>query len=166
MADSKNTFKDKLLSPDQVQLDEQKRTKAIDMLYEAMLFWHSEGTRIIKALNHKLNMDGEGREAARLAAIWKNVDDRWIDIAAKLAPYQSPKLSSVETKTEVTVKHVVRPYTRAKDHAEFLARVTEDEKFLPKPQVVTNLYNDHTIDDIEYENVNQENDDNSRKGVH
>lgn len=148
--------KSDIKDPSDVQIDATKRNKAIDMLEEAMFFWHDEGIKIIKALQYRLNSEGEGREAARLAMLWKNVDDRWIEIAAKLAPYQSPKLSSVENKNEVVVKHIVRPYARAKDSKEWLERVAEDEKYLPKPKVVQNLFSDHTIDDIEYERINEE----------
>jgi hypothetical protein len=148
--------KSNISEPSEVSIDETKRNKAIDMLEEAMVFWHDEGIKIIKGLQHLLNMEGKGREAAQLAMLWKGVDDRWIEIASKLAPYQSPKLSSIENKNEVVVKHIVRPYARAKDHKEWLERVQEDEKYLPKAQVVQNLFSDHTIDDIEFERVNEE----------
>lgn len=148
--------KSNISEPSEVNIDDTSRSKAIDMLEEAMYFWHDEGIKIIKALNHMLNMEGKGREAAQLAMLWKNVDDRWIEIAAKLAPYQSPKLSSIENKNEVVVRHIVRPYAKAKDSKEWLERVREDEQYLPKPKVVQNLFSDHTIDDIEFERVNEE----------
>lgn len=156
MSENNKNKTNKIIDPSQVQLDEDKRTRAIDMLYEAMLFWHDEGVKIIKALNHKLNMEGEGREAARLAALWKGVDDRWIDIAAKLAPYQSPKLASTEIKKHVEQRYIVEVSTRPKDVKEWLKRVEEDSKHLSKPQVIDNLFGDHTIDDIEYNDINEQ----------
>lgn len=136
-----------------------KSVKAIDMLYEAMLFWRSEGNLLIKELKRLLDSTGEGKLAAKVAMVWKDVDDRWIDIAAKLAPYQSAKLSSVEVKGTTIVKHVVRVQTRAKDHKEWLERVEEDKKYLPKPQIIDQTDNsfDDTIDDAEFEEINEGN---------
>lgn len=143
--------------PDQHEITD-KGVKAVDMLYEAMLFWREEGIKIIKELKYKLNSDGEGKLAAKLAMIWKDVDDRWIDIAAKLAPYQSAKLSSIEHKGGTIVRYIVEAPRRSKDNKEWLEQVEVDRLSLPKPIVISQQDNsfDQQIDDAEYEDINRE----------
>lgn len=143
-------------TPQDVHLDEDKRTKAVDMLYEAMLFWHDEGQRLIKRLYHKLNMEHEGKEAAAIARLFKDADDRWIDIAAKLAPYQSSKLSSTVVKKIEEKRYVIEVGTRPKDNKEWLEQVEREQAMLPKPNVVQQLFTDQTIDDIEYNDINEQ----------
>ena len=131
--------------------------KAVDMLYEAMVFWHKEGVKLIKQLHTKLNEEGAGREAANIARLWKGVDDRWIDIAAKLAPYQSSKLSNIQiTKTE-TKRFVIEAPRVITDKKEWLNLVDEEQKLLPKPVVVSQPMNGHgdDIDELEYEEINE-----------
>lgn len=142
-------------TPKEIELDDEKRTKAVDMLYEAMIFWHDEGIKIIKALQHKLNMEGEGREAAKLAGLWKGVDDRWIDIAAKLAPYQSSKLSSTVVKKIEEKRFVIALPQKIADGKEWREMVEKEQALLPKPQIIENLFGDHTIDDIEFNDANE-----------
>lgn len=134
----------------------QQQNKAVDLLYEAMLFWHSEGIKIIKTLQLKLNMEGAGREAANIAKLWKDVDDRWIDIASKLAPYQSSKLSSIAVKREEIRRYVIEAPRIIPDKREWLNVVSEDQKHLPKPSIIENIANgDGTIDEAEYIDVNE-----------
>jgi hypothetical protein len=143
-------------TPQDVQLDDDKRTKAVDMLYEAMLFWHSEGQRLVKRLYHKLNMEHEGKEAAAIARLFKDADDRWIDIAAKLAPYQSSKLSSTVVKKIEEKRFVVVLPPKIKDGKEWVNMVEREQAMLPKPNVVQQLFTDQTIDDIEYNDINEQ----------
>jgi hypothetical protein len=143
------------LEDDNEELLERQR-KAVDMLYDAMLFWHDEGSKLIKQLKDKLNVEGEGRIAANIAKIWKDVDDRWIDIAAKLAPYQSAKLSNIQvTKNEIK-RFVIEVPSIIEDKREWLSKVEKEQKLLPKPTIINNIPNGHDndIDEIEYDELN------------
>lgn len=134
-----------------------KRTKAVDMLYEAMIFWHGEGIKIINEIKRRLEENGNGKDAIALAKIWKGYDDRWIDIAAKLAPYQSPKLSSMELNNKTITRYVVEIPRKSESAKEWLKQAEIDVKLIPslsqKPIIDLNGTDD-TIDEAEYEEIN------------
>src|SRR5688572_200577 len=135
--------------------DESAASLATKMLEEAMVFWHNEGQKIIKLLIDKLNNEGEGRRAAEIAKIWRGVDDRWIDIAAKLAPYQSAKLSSVQINKKIEKRFVISAPQVIPEKKDWLEKVERDQAALPKPNVISNiLQDDDTIDEVEYVDVN------------
>ena len=137
------------------ELTPQQR-KAIDLLYEAMFFWHGEGIRLIRDLRFALNSQSLGHEAANIAKIWKGVDDRWIDIAAKLAPYQSSKLSSMIIKKDETKRFVIEAPRVIADKQQWLELVAKEQKLLPKTDIVGKMNgHDDTIDEAEYVDVNE-----------
>lgn len=136
--------------------DPEKKSQAVALLEEAMLFWRGEGQKLIKQLIKAVE-DKEIRLAVQLAKTWKGVDDRWIDIAAKIAPYQTAKLSSIEVnKTEVK-RFVIAAPPLVPNKKDWLEKVEYEQKILPKPVVITNVLkdDDDTIDEIEYEDINE-----------
>ena len=139
----------------EIEIDDEKRTKAVDMLYEAMIFWHDRGQKIIKAAVHKLKMENEGKEAAALLKLFKDADDRWIDIATRLAPYQSSKLSSTVIKKVEEKRFVIAIPAPIEDEKKWLETVQKEAAMLPKPNVIQNLFSDQTIDEIEFDDVNE-----------
>lgn len=145
------------ISPSDITIDEAKRNKPIELLYEAMMFWHEEGQRLIKELQSKLNSNGNGKDAVAIALKWKGVDDRWIDIAHKLAPYTAPKLSSMEVKQNITKRYVIEVPSLAPDKKQWVQRVEAEAAMLPKYVPDTQPKNEHdeTIDEIEFENINE-----------
>lgn len=134
-----------------------KRTKAVDMLYEAMVFWHDEGIKLINEIKHRLEQGGNGKDAVALAKVWKGYDDRWIEIASKLAPYQSPKLSSMEVNNKVTTRYIVEIPRKSATTKDWVQQAELDMKLIPsltqKPMIDV-LQTDDTIDEIEYEDIN------------
>lgn len=133
-------------------------SKAIQLLEEAMLFWHGEGSKLIRRLDQTLNKEGQGRLAAEIAKVWRDVDDRWIDIAAKLAPYQSAKLSSIEVNKNETRRFVIVAPQVVPDKKQWLEKVVEDQKLLPKPTVIQNVLSEDDVDDIdeiEYDEIHE-----------
>lgn len=134
----------------------EKQRKAMDLLYDAMIFWHGEGLKLIKRLENNLNASGEGRMAANIAKIWKDVDDRWIDIASKIMPYQSAKLSNIQIKSTNIHKFVIEAPRVIKDKREWLDLVEQEQKALPKPIPIGQIMNGHdqTIDELEYDEIN------------
>lgn len=145
---------DKPETPLDVQIEDDKRTKAVDMLYEAMIFWHDRGQKLVKAVHHKLQIEGEGKEAAALMRLFKDADDRWIDIAAKLAPYQSSKHASMTIKKVEEKRFVIAVPPPIHDEKEWLKVVEKEQALLPKPNVIQNLFTDQTIDEAEYDEIN------------
>jgi hypothetical protein len=135
----------------------EKQLKAIDLLYEAMLFWREEGSKLIKQLIYKLNVEGEGRVAAQIARTWKDVDDRWIDIASKLAPYQSAKHANVVINKTETKRFVIEAPRVMEDKRAWAELVAREQALLPKHDVLHTINNaDDTIDDAEFMDVNAE----------
>ena len=150
------TAQNKEINLEDIKIDPNNPSQAIKYLEEAMIFWHDEGIRIIKALIKNLNDEGMGRQAAEIAKIWRGVDDRWIEIAAKLAPYQSAKLSSIEVNKKIEKRFVIAAPSVVPDNKTWLEKVEQEQKLLPKPQVIKNIIQDDTIDEAEYYDVNSE----------
>lgn len=143
--------------PNEPQEITDKRTKAVDLLYEGMLFWHDEGQKIVNRLKNLLEAQGNSKEGLALAKIWKDYDSRWIEIASRLAPYQSAKLSSVELKGGTVTKYIVEVPRRSATAKEWMEQADIDLKQIPhlssKP-IVDIIRDPEDADDIEYEEIN------------
>lgn len=144
---------------EEIKLPEEPSFQATKELEKAAAFWQAEGVKLIKQLIDKLNQEGAGREAAVIAKIWKDVDDRWIEIAAKIAPYQSAKKANVQVDVKHEKRFVIVAPTRTIDKKEWLQQVESDQKLLPKPHIIDTItareeqIND--IDEIEYSEINE-----------
>lgn len=129
-----------------------EQKKATDLLYEAMLFWQSEGIRLIKRIEFILDSNGDGRLALQLAKTWKDVDDRWIECARLLAPYQSSKLANTAAVKKEIKRFVIEAPRVIADKHEWLDAVASDQAKLPKPNIVMNgnslEHIDENIEDV------------------
>lgn len=127
-----------------------QRTKATDFLYEQMIFWGGKGKKLVE-LTYKCLSNGHIVEAARFMKEFNDVNNRAIDIAAKLAPYQSAKHASIEINNKVTKQYVIVAPRVSRNAQDWLTTVKQDQKLLPKtipiPQKPT--YSD--IEAIDYE---------------
>lgn len=83
--------------------------KATDVLYEKM---HSYNTEARIILNYLIELvKSQNKNSPALKSLYQNMtklDDVVIDCAHKLAPYQTPKLESIEVRSKVEHKFVLR----------------------------------------------------------
>ena len=86
-----------------------------DVLRDMMLFYDEKARDILESIITALeDTDENGKPTKRgdlLALMYKKhseAADKAIECASKLAPYRHPKLESIETKTEITKRFVVR----------------------------------------------------------
>lgn len=127
-----------------------QRTKATDFLYGQMLFWGDEGKKLVK-LVYKCLQSGHVVEAGRFMREFNDVNNRAIDIAAKLAPYQSPKLSSTELNTKKTTKFVIVVPNVSKTPQDWLGAIQKDQRLLPKPVEIPQKPTYPDVEAIDYE---------------
>lgn len=112
-----------------------QRHKATDFLYSQMLFWGEEGKKLLKVVYHCVSTQS-GIEASKLLREFSDINNRAIDIASKLAPYQSPKLSSTEINTKKVTKFVIVAPKVIKNVSDWEKLVSQDQKALPKPSMI------------------------------
>lgn len=85
------------------------KRKATEVLYDKMMFYHNKADQIAKFIISVIE-SGKIARGDLLAQIHKDMhrfNDIAIECASKLAPYQSPKLESVEVKQKITHRFVV-----------------------------------------------------------
>ena len=138
-----------------------KQTKrAIDVLYEKMEFYSVHATFIATEIC-KLLKESDVKEGKRLTEMHKQMmrfNDIAIDCAAKLAPYQSAKLQSIEVKSNKTVKYVIQAPMVVKDKNEWIRQVESVAAPLAiTPRLLSNEIREEididNSDDYEYSNT-------------
>lgn len=145
---------DNLDKIDLEKLNEEQRKEVVELLYEAMMFWRNEGSKHIKNLIFQLNKEGAGRVAADIAKLFKDADDRWIDIAVKIAPYYRSKLANVTINKKIEHRFVIEAPAIVPDKRAWLESVAEQQALLPKTTVIDNINGTSEIDEAEYLDVN------------
>jgi len=83
--------------------------KATDVLYDKMVFYHEKAEKIALFLIKVVEQNNISR-GDLLVALHKDMNqfnNIAIECASKLAPYQSPKLESIEVKKDITHRFVV-----------------------------------------------------------
>ena len=104
-------------------VDIELKKKAIQVLYEKMDYYDNKAKRlIVEAL--KL-VQAASPPKAELAALlikkFRECDDIVIECAKYLAPYQSPRLESIEHKGEIEHKYVIQAPRAIKNTSDWLA---------------------------------------------
>lgn len=127
-----------------------QRQKATDFLYEQMVFWGGKGKKLIE-LTHKCLLNGHIVEAARFMKEFNDVNNRAIDIAAKLAPYQSAKHASIEINSKITKQYVIVAPRISRDAQDWLTTIKQDQKSLPKPIEIPQKPTYEEIEEAQYE---------------
>lgn len=133
--------------------------KGADVLHEKMVFYSNKANKIlveiIKALK---DSNASAPELLMAYKLLKETDMLAIDCATKLAPYQTPKLESIETKQKIEHRYVLRAPPQMKSTEEWVKAVgiKEDEKnptshikpITPKPFTI---HDAPDVDEIEDE---------------
>jgi hypothetical protein len=87
----------------------QRPLRATDVLYHKMHVYNNEAKAILKILIDRTKTVNTASPVLReLYLLMRKADDIAIDCAHKLAPYQSPKLESIEVKNRVEHRFVLR----------------------------------------------------------
>lgn len=127
-----------------------QHVKATDVLYREMLFWRNEGKKLVQAI-YSLVSTQDGKLAAKLANTFKDINDRTVEIATRLAPYQTPKLSSMELKSNKTIRYVIEAPKLSPNTSSWLKNIQEDQRLLPKPHQIINSNDTEDIEALEHE---------------
>lgn len=110
--------------------------KATDVLYAKMVAYHGKGQEILQYLIAQLKTSEKAQydKIKQLTQQMKAFDDLAVDCAHKLAPYQTPKLESIEVKSKVEHRYVMRAPQQMKSAEEWM-KATGAEKVTPQEQI-------------------------------
>lgn len=87
----------------------QRPLRATDVLYQKMHVYNNEAKTILNTLIELCKKTSSNSPALReLYLLMRKADDIVIDCAHKLAPYQSPKLESIEVRNKIEHRFVLR----------------------------------------------------------
>lgn len=112
--------------------------RAIDVLYQKMNFYSERAETMALEIYKILKEDPKPR-GDKLADMYKammRLNEIAIECAAKLAPYQSAKLESIEVKKTVEHRYVIAAPKPVDNSANWLMQVDQEAKLLPSPQKV------------------------------
>ena len=107
--------------------------KPRDVLRDIMHFYDKQAKDIITDIILRLSEHSTKGTASELALMYKKFTectDIAIRCAEKLAPYEHPKLESIEVKKELTHRFVLRAPTPIIDVNEWLSKAQEEQKLL------------------------------------
>lgn len=99
------------------------KKKATEILYEKMVFYDKKAKELYLEIKKVLKTGDASQRGDILAQMTKylsKANDICIDCASKLAPYQSPRLQSMEVKKNVTHRFVIQAPKPAVDSAQWL----------------------------------------------
>lgn len=104
-----------------------------DVLRDTMLFYDTQAKDIIADIILRLKEEQMRGTASELALMYKKFSECTqiaIDCASKLAPYEHPKLESIEVRKELTHRFVIRAPTVMPDEKEWLAKAQVEQRIL------------------------------------
>lgn len=106
--------------------------KAVDVLYENMIFYDEKGEKLFTDLRSKIYKDDDKRGdlLAKMAKLMSECKALAIECASKLAPYQSPKLESIEVNKKVTHRYVIQAPQQLRDADQWLKTINKPIKYL------------------------------------
>lgn len=99
----------KVIRGRRLKVVERKRL-ARDVLYDAMVNFESKANKIIHVMIEMIKGQQKAnyQELKVLYQEFRKCSELACEYASKLAPYQSPKLESIEVKSEIEHKYVIR----------------------------------------------------------
>ena len=107
--------------------------KPREVLRDLMIFYDTQAKEIITDIIFRLKECPSRGTASELAFMYKKFSecaDVAIRCAEKLAPYEHPKLESIEVKKELTHRFVLRAPPATIDTKEWLDKAQEEQKLL------------------------------------
>ena len=110
------------------------KRSAIEVLHDQMVFYEDKGLTLLLAIKREIKENSSSR-GDLLVSMTKNLlhcKDMAIECAHKLAPYQAPKLQSIEVKKKITHKFVIQGPDTIKDSNIWLKQVEETQRVTPQ----------------------------------
>lgn len=122
-----------------------QKVQAVDLIYKTMVFYETKAETIIESLIARIRDDDRARGdlLMKMALELRKCKELVIDCATKLAPYQTPKLESLEVKSKVEHRFVVRAPQSIKSVEEWKKLTGAEE--LKIDQVKQQLVKEHKI---------------------
>lgn len=137
-----------------------KGNRAVDVLREKMEFYNSKANELVAGIVEVLKKSeiSQGKRLHEMYKMMHSHNEIVIDCAAKLAPYQSSKLQSVELTKKEIKRYVLQVPVPAGSTQEWLNQVKQQQlpapvlnREEPEQVVIPPSYNDD--DDWEYKNL-------------
>lgn len=108
--------------------------KAIDILHQKMMFYSDDAILLATSIINKIKeTSNNGKLLVEMQKELLKIDALAIDCAAKLAPYQNPKLNTVEVKKKTTHRFVIEAPKRLSTE-DWIKNVTYEHSLLPKQE--------------------------------
>lgn len=121
--------------------DPQKSSSFV-VIEKNMLFWDERGEDLLKKLlkfldthENKFGISAADK-VARVTQALADAKQKAVDAAAKLIPFQAPKLSNIELKSKQVHRFVVQAPTPAPNAHAWLSQVNQEAKMLPSAQQI------------------------------
>lgn len=103
----------------------------IDRLLRWVVFYDTKANKLL-SLTYQAVKERNAVLAGELLRDIGKVHDRLADFANKVLPYISPRLQSLEINKKVTKRYVFRAPSVMKDSQQWLDKVKEEQKLIPK----------------------------------
>ena len=133
-----------------------RKLRATDVLYDKMVYHDTKSREILVELHNHYNTSDKAQydKVKQIIIELRRVDELVIDCAQKLAPYQSPKLESIEVKSKHEHRYVMRTPNQIKTVDEWASltgatRAKREEliKESVKSEVVPSIHDFDTDED-------------------
>lgn len=127
----------------------------LDVLYKAMVRYETQIPLMLHKIYELIKAE-QPAIAAKIALALEKSQDKAIDAAAKLAPYKSARLQSIEVNAKVTKRYVVRSPSIISNTQTWLDKVSQEQKALPKPNLTPNGHDSEIPEDVDFIDINAE----------
>ena len=103
------------------------KRSAVDVLHDTMVFYEDKGLQLLLAIKKEIkeNSSSRGDLLVTMTKQLLHCKDMSIECAHKLAPYQAPKMQSIEIKKKITHKFVIQGPNTIKDANTWLKQVEQ-----------------------------------------
>lgn len=125
------------------------------------MFYNTKAKEILDVIIDELKKS-EKAQGATLLAVYKHLraaDDIVIDCATKLAPYQSPKLESIEVNKKVEHRYVIRAPQQSKSTQDWvnLTGANKEDNKVKVPYIKPPApFTIHDMESMEQEDIDDE----------
>lgn len=128
------------------------KSKAVDILYENMVFYNHKASELIVQIMEIINTGkiARGDLLVQLTKMQNKYKELAIDCAGKLAPYQTPRLESVEVKKTTVHRFVIKAPNVITDTSKWFKAIGVPQLAPPTDtRGIEAPLNNHQIPDLE-----------------
>ena len=109
------------------------KDSAVQTLQSEMVFYRDQAAELIERIIEMLK--SQGANGLAIAMMYKHMAEAKkmaVDTAAKLAPYQSPRLQSIEVTKQTTHKYVIESPKRIDSEQDWIENTRRELKLIDK----------------------------------